>query len=184
MWEKPTLEDLIDLGKCCPDENCFTFDQILIRLAGNENSHEILDEFGFGADQTLHMRVTCPLVFHRHIMGKCSDFNSQITRTGLKSRTSPILAHFRLLTCELPALEGPYRLRKIYLCKILKLLIFKKERDITGILCDRVHAWILSWLIDMLTSLFERWCVSSRGLYNTFITGLISALMSLGLGPL
>ena len=53
------------------DNNDFIFDLIIIRLAGNEDSHKILDELAFGADQTIHMRVTCPLVTHRHIMGSC-----------------------------------------------------------------------------------------------------------------
>ena len=37
-----------------------TFDRIFIRLAGNEDSHKILDVFDFGADRIIHMRVTCP----------------------------------------------------------------------------------------------------------------------------
>ena len=81
----------MDLGKCCPDDSNFIFDRIFIRLAsnehsykifirlaGNEHSYKILDEFNFGTDQIIHMKVTCPLVSHRHIWGKCcpddSDF--------------------------------------------------------------------------------------------------------------
>ena len=41
-WELPTLEGLIDLGKCCLDDRDFIFYQIFIRLAGNEHSHKIL----------------------------------------------------------------------------------------------------------------------------------------------
>ena len=69
--ELPALEGLIDLGKCCPDDSDFIFDQIFIRLIDNEDSHKILDKFDFGADRTKHLRVTCPLVFHRLTMGKC-----------------------------------------------------------------------------------------------------------------
>ena len=60
---------LIDLGKCCVN-NHFIFYRIFIRLAGKEDSHKILDKFSFGADLIIHMRVTCPLVSHRRIMGK------------------------------------------------------------------------------------------------------------------
>ena len=56
--------------KCCPDYSDFIFDQIFIRLAGNEDSRKILDEFNFKADRMIHRRVTCPLVSNRHIMGK------------------------------------------------------------------------------------------------------------------
>ena len=61
---------LIDLGKCCLDDSDFSFDWLFIRLPGNEDSHKILEELDFGADQTFHYRVTCPIVSHRHIMGK------------------------------------------------------------------------------------------------------------------
>ena len=78
--ELSALEGLIDLEKCCPDDNDYIFDQIFIRLTGNEDSHKILDKFDFGADRTIHLRVTCPLVFHRLTVGKCcradSDFIS------------------------------------------------------------------------------------------------------------
>ena len=52
------------------DDNDFIFDQIFIRLAGNEDSHKILDKFDFGSDQSIHLRVTCHLVSIRHIMQK------------------------------------------------------------------------------------------------------------------
>ena len=77
-----------------------------------------LDEFDFETDQTIHMRVTCPLVSHRPVMGESiarmittsffigSSSNLQITKIGIKSRTSLILALFRLLALELPALES------------------------------------------------------------------------------
>ena len=68
--ELPALEGPIDFGKCCPDDSNVIFDRNFIRLAGNEDSQNILEEFEFGSDRTIHMRVTSSLVPHRHIMGK------------------------------------------------------------------------------------------------------------------
>ena len=72
----PAFEGPIDLGKFCPGYSDFIFYYILIRLAGDEDSHNILDEFDFEPDQIIHIRVTCPLVSHRHIMGKCCPDDS------------------------------------------------------------------------------------------------------------
>ena len=30
--------------------------------ADNEDSHNVLDEFDFGPNQTIHIRVTCPFI--------------------------------------------------------------------------------------------------------------------------
>ena len=46
------------------------FDRIFIRLAGNEDSYKILDELAIEADRAITIRVTCPLVFRRHKIGK------------------------------------------------------------------------------------------------------------------
>ena len=61
----------------------------------------------FWADQTIHIRLTCPLVSLRHgeivvqttvttfLFGSSS--NLQIMGSDIKSQTSSILTHFRLL---------------------------------------------------------------------------------------
>ena len=53
--ELPTLEGLLDFGKCCPDDRDFIFDRISIRLADKEDSRKILDEFDLGSDRTIYM---------------------------------------------------------------------------------------------------------------------------------
>ena len=40
----------------------FIFDQIIIKVAGNQDRHKSSDEFDFGPDQTTHFGVTCPWV--------------------------------------------------------------------------------------------------------------------------
>ena len=55
----------IEWGKCCPSDSDFIFEQILIKLASNENSHKISDKFDFGPNSTNGMRVTRPWVLHR-----------------------------------------------------------------------------------------------------------------------
>ena len=48
------------MGKCCLHANSFIFDQIIIKVAGNQDRHKSLEEFDFGPDQTTHFGVTCP----------------------------------------------------------------------------------------------------------------------------
>ena len=43
---------------------------MFIRLPGNDESHKVLGSFDFGAVGITYMWVTCPLVSHRHIIGK------------------------------------------------------------------------------------------------------------------
>ena len=45
------------MEKCCPSDNDSIFDWILIKLAGNEESHEISDKFDFGTISTIGMRI-------------------------------------------------------------------------------------------------------------------------------
>ena len=47
-------------GKMLSPCNLFIFDQILIRVARNQDRHKRSDEFDFGPDQTTHFGVTCP----------------------------------------------------------------------------------------------------------------------------
>ena len=43
----------LNWGKCCPEDSDFIFYWIFIKLAGNEDSLEISDEFDFGPDQSI-----------------------------------------------------------------------------------------------------------------------------------
>ena len=47
-------------GKCCSHASSFIFDQIIIKVAGNQDRHKSSDKFDFGPDQTTHFGVTCP----------------------------------------------------------------------------------------------------------------------------
>ena len=47
------------MGKICLEDSDFIFDQGFVKLAGNKDSHKILDEFDFRQDQTIHFGVTC-----------------------------------------------------------------------------------------------------------------------------
>ena len=49
-------------GKYCPEDSDLIFDRGFMKLAGNKDSHKILIEFYLGLDQTIHFRVTCPVV--------------------------------------------------------------------------------------------------------------------------
>ena len=48
------------MGKCCLHASFFIFDQIVLKVAGNQDRHKTSDEFDFGPDQTTNFGVTCP----------------------------------------------------------------------------------------------------------------------------
>ena len=50
------------MGKWCLHASLFIFDQIIIKVAGNQDRHKSLVEFDFGPNQTTHFGVTCPWV--------------------------------------------------------------------------------------------------------------------------
>ena len=50
------------MGKCCLHASSFIFDQIIIKVAGNQDRHKSSVEFNFGPNQTTHFGVTCPWV--------------------------------------------------------------------------------------------------------------------------
>ena len=48
------------MGKWCLQASSFIFDQIFVKLAGNQDRHKISDEFEFRPDRISHFGVTCP----------------------------------------------------------------------------------------------------------------------------
>ena len=52
------------MGKWCLHASSFIFDQIIIKVAGNQDRHKSLVEFDFWLLQTTHFGVTCPWKFH------------------------------------------------------------------------------------------------------------------------
>ena len=48
------------MGKCCLHASSFIFDQIIIKVADNQDRHKSSDEFDFRPDQTTNFGVTCP----------------------------------------------------------------------------------------------------------------------------
>ena len=50
------------MGKWCLHASLFIFDQIIRKVAGNQDRHKSSVEFYFGPDQTTHFGVTCPWV--------------------------------------------------------------------------------------------------------------------------
>ena len=48
------------IGKWCLHHISFTFDRIIIKVAGNQDRHKSSVEFDFGPNQTTHFGVTCP----------------------------------------------------------------------------------------------------------------------------
>ena len=59
-FERLKISHRLIMGKCCLHASSFIFDQIIIKVAGNQDRHKSLDEFDFGPDQTTHFGVTCP----------------------------------------------------------------------------------------------------------------------------
>ena len=50
------------MGKWCLHASLFIFDRIIIKVAGNQDSHKSSVEFDFGPNQTTQFGVTCPWV--------------------------------------------------------------------------------------------------------------------------
>ena len=50
------------MGKWCLHASSFILDQIIIKVAGNQERHKSLVEFDFGPKQTTQFGVTCPSV--------------------------------------------------------------------------------------------------------------------------
>ena len=48
------------MGKLLSEDSDFIYDRSFVKLAGNECSHKISDEFDFGPDRTIHFGVTRP----------------------------------------------------------------------------------------------------------------------------
>ena len=85
---------------------------IFIKLTGNKDRHNILDEFEFWPDLTSHFGVTCPWAVKENDISSFSQSllirylsNLQITRTCIKARSSSNLGRFGLFTMELLVLE-------------------------------------------------------------------------------
>ena len=108
----------------CPIDSAFSFDQIFIKLAGNQDSHKFSDESEFRPDQTFHLGVTCPwkpkkpifdLVWSivPSILKRCSS-NLQVARTAINSWMSSNFGQIRISTLVLLALEC-WKLAPIYL---------------------------------------------------------------------
>ena len=105
------------MGKRCLRVFSVTFNRIFVKLAGSEDWHKILDEFEFGPDRTFHYRVIRPWAFSLTLNGENgvssfsqllwikSSSNLQVTRTGIKSRTSSNSGHIWPVILELRALE-------------------------------------------------------------------------------
>ena len=50
------------MGKWCLRSSSLIFDQIIIKVADNQDRHKSSDEFDFGPNQTTHFGITCPWV--------------------------------------------------------------------------------------------------------------------------
>ena len=99
------------MGKCCEHDSAFNFYWIFIKPADNRDRHKISDEFDFWPDPTSHFGVTFPWTPEKNVNTIApflligSSSNLQVTRTGLKSRTSLISSQIGLFTSELLTLE-------------------------------------------------------------------------------
>ena len=115
--ERLKISHRLTMGKWCLQASSFIFDQIFVKLAGNQDSHKISDEFEFQVDRMRHFGVTCPcgrIKFSIDILG-CLYLLSivfdpillylQVMRTCIKSQRSLTLGQIGPLSMELAALE-------------------------------------------------------------------------------
>ena len=100
------------MGKWCLQASSFIFYQIFVKLAGNQDSHKISDEFEFQLGPISHFGVTCPcgrikfsidILWCLHLFSVVFDqilFILQVMRTCIKSRMSLTFGQFGPLTME------------------------------------------------------------------------------------
>ena len=58
--ERLKISHRLIMGKWCLQASSFIFDRIFVKLACNQDSHKISDEFEFRLDRISHFGVTCP----------------------------------------------------------------------------------------------------------------------------
>ena len=58
--ERIKISHILITGKWCLQASLFIFYRIFVKLAGNQDSHKISDEFEFRLDRISHFEVTCP----------------------------------------------------------------------------------------------------------------------------
>ena len=58
--ERLKISHRLIMGKWCLQASSFIFDRIFVKLAGNQDSRKISEEFEFWLDQISHFWVTCP----------------------------------------------------------------------------------------------------------------------------
>ena len=58
--ERLKISHRLIMGKRCLQARSFIFDRIFVKIAGNQDSHKISDEFEFWLDRISHFGVTCP----------------------------------------------------------------------------------------------------------------------------
>ena len=84
------------MGKCCIHASSLIFDQIIIKVAGNQNRHKSSVEFDFGLNQPIYFGVPCPWVTkmlhcrtwisHKPVGQSWSNFMCSIIRVGERLR--------------------------------------------------------------------------------------------------
>ena len=80
------------MGKWCLHASLFIFDQIIMKVADNQDRHKSSVEFDFGPNQTTHFGVTCPWVMKishfwtwislKPVGQSCSNFMCSIIGVG------------------------------------------------------------------------------------------------------
>ena len=61
-WASKKISHRLIVGKWRLHASLFIFDQIIIKVAGNQDRHKSSIEFDFGPNQSSHFGVTCPWV--------------------------------------------------------------------------------------------------------------------------
>ena len=56
--ERLKISHRLIMEKWCLHSSSFIFDQIVIKVAGNQDRHKSLVEFNFGPNQTTHFGIT------------------------------------------------------------------------------------------------------------------------------
>ena len=139
------------MGNWCLHASSFIFDQIIRKVAGNQDRHKSSVEFDFGPDQTTHFGVICPWVTKishfwtwislKPVGQSWSNFMCSII--GMRERLHKVLGQIDIGTLDSGERSLPFG-----------LLVLKTVWCINIIIWDYESAWPNIWPQNKCRSLW------------------------------
>ena len=102
------------MGKWCLQPSSFIFDRIFVKLSGNQDSHQISDEFEFRSDQISHFGVTCPCGRNKFSIDTLWNLQVQLTFQTLEFFVTLLLGTVRPIRLKRGTHVGSWQKYHVY----------------------------------------------------------------------